>query len=134
MSSSESELRMATVKVWSGGPLADYDDILNEKADEYEMEIVDVDTHHVPHSEHVVLAENIENHGRYAFDLDAEETVELHVETSDHYHDTVDGFERGYSIERGLRFKPDVDATPFKTEIWGAIRMRVEEELEVEKL
>lgn len=127
MTTNKAEQRTATVKVWSGGPIADYDDILDEEPDEYEMEIVDGDRYHVPHGEHVVLAEDIEHHGTYAFDLDADETVELHVETSDHYHDTVDGFERGNSIERGLQFKPDVDATPFKTEIWGAIRMRVEE-------
>lgn len=116
----------ATAKVWSGGPREDYDDLLNEEPDKYEMDIVGEDTYYVPHEEHVVLADRIEHHGKYAFDVDADEAVELHVETSDHYHDTIDGFERGNSIERGLLFRPDVDATPFQTEIWGCIRMRVE--------
>jgi hypothetical protein len=116
----------ATVKVWSGGPRDDYEELLEEGADEYEMEIVGEDTYYVPHEEHVVLADRIEHHGKYAFDVQTGEAVELHVETSDHYHDTIDGFERGNSIERGLLFRPDVDATPFKTEIWGCIRMRVE--------
>lgn len=126
MTNSDAASKHATVKVWSGGPLADYDDILDVDPDEYRMEIVGEDTYYVPHEDHVVLAESIEHHGTYAFDVDCEEPVELHVETSDHYHDTVDGFERGNSIERGLLFRPDHGKEPFKTEIWGAIRMRVE--------
>lgn len=124
----EQQQRKATVKVWSGGPREDYGDLLEEEPDEYEMEIVGEDTYYVPHDDHVVLADRIEHHGKYAFDVDADEAVELHVETSDHYHDTIDGFERGNSIERGLLFKPENnDQPPFQTEIWGCIRMRVEE-------
>lgn len=121
------ETKYATVKVWSGGPRASYEDILDEDPDEYEMEIVGGDTYYVPHEDHVVLADSIEHHGTYAFDVDVGETVELHVETSDHYHDTIDGFERGSSIERGLLYRDGREQEPFQTEIWGAIRMRVEE-------
>jgi hypothetical protein len=101
----DSDNRYATVRVWSGGPLDDYDEILNEDPDEYKLEIVNEGTYHVPHEDHVVLADRIDHHGKYAFDLAADETVELHVETSDHYHDTIEGFERGNSIERGLLFR-----------------------------
>lgn len=121
------DTQYATVKVWSGDALAHYEDILGEEPDEYRMEVVTEDTHYVPHEDHAVLAESIDHHGTYAFDVECDAPVELHVETSDHYHDTVDGFERGASIERGLLYRPDSDAEPFKTEIWGAIRMRVEE-------
>ena len=123
----EASVSDAKVRVWSGGPREDYDDLLEQEPDEYEMEIVSDGTYYVPHDDHVVLADNIENHGRYAFGVEAAESVELHVETSDHYHDTIDGFDTGDSIERGLLFRPDVDATPFQIEIWGCIRMRVEE-------
>lgn len=119
--------QQATVKVWSGGALARYEDILNEEPDEYQMEVIGGDTYHVPHDDHAILAESIDHHGTYAFGVECDVPVELHVETSDHYHDTIDGFERGASIERGLRFRPDHGKEPFKTEIWGAIRMRVEE-------
>lgn len=127
MSSQESASKTATVKVWSGRPRADYEDLLDEDPDEYEMEIVGEDTYYVPHEDHVVLADDIEHHGRYAFDVDADEAVELDVETSDHYHDTIDGFDRSDPIEQGLLFRPEnSDEPPFKCELWGCIRMRVE--------
>jgi len=119
--------RTATVCVWAGGPREDYDDLLADDPGTYELPVVAVDTYHVPHDDHAVLADRIDHHGKYAFFVDTDEAVALHVETSDHYHDTVDGFERGPSVERGLRYTPDDDKPPFKTELWGAIRMRVEE-------
>jgi hypothetical protein len=94
------------------------------------VEIVGDDTAYVPHDEHVVLTEAIENHRKYAFAVDAPRPVTLLIHTSDHYHDTIDGFERGDPVEQGLRFAPDDDGDrpPFKTELWGAIRFRVDEQ------
>ncbi|ELY85403.1 hypothetical protein [Natrinema gari] len=124
---SETESRHATVKGWSGGPRTDYDDLLATEPDEFELPIIPEDTYHVPHEDHVVLADSIENHGRYAFDMDAETAAVLYVETSDHYHDTIEGYTTGRPIEGGLLYQPEnTDAPPFQTEIWGCIRMRVE--------
>ena len=120
------ELQTAIVKVWSGEARASYDSILAEDPDEYELEIVGEDTYYVPHEDHAVLAENIEHHGTYALAVEADEPVELVVQTSDHYHDTIDGFEQGRPVEGGLLYGPDRDAEPFQCEMWGAIRMRVE--------
>lgn len=126
----DAESETVTVKVWSGARRASYEEILAEDPDEYEMEIVPEDTYYVPHDEHVVLADDIDHHGKYAFLVDTDRVVELHVETNDSYHSPVDGFDDGPAIERGLVYAPEGHPRhteePFKTEIWGRIRMRVE--------
>lgn len=120
-----------TVKVWSGERFADYDTILDEDPTEYQIKVVPEDTYLVPHDDHVVLADDMEHHGMYAFHVETDDVVELHIETNDSYHSPKEGFRQGYSIERGLVFAPAGHnrhtETPFKTEIWGRIRMRVEE-------
>lgn len=127
MTTQESKNRRATVMVWSGGPRDYYEDILYDDPEEYEMEVIGEDTYHVPHEDHVELADRIENHRRYAFGMVAETPVKLIIETSDHYHDTIEGYSTGRPIEGGLLYRPEnSDAPPFKVEIWGCIRMRVE--------
>lgn len=126
-----SEPQHVTVKVWSGGNREDYDDIVARDPEEYELEVHGEDTYHVPHDDHAMVAEEMENHGRYAFMVAGiEEAVELHVETNDSYHQPKEGFNNGTAIERGLHYAPEGHdrhpETPFKCEIWGRIRMRVE--------
>lgn len=124
--------RTVTVRVWSGGRRASSDDILDDDPDEYEMEVVPEDTYHVPHEDHVLLAENIDHHGTYAFHVDTDEPVRLVVQTNDHHHHPEDeGFERGRPVEGGLVFVPEghdrYADEPFQCELWGRVRMRVEE-------
>jgi hypothetical protein len=118
----------ATVKVWSGGRHATYDHILDEEPDVYEVDVFGEDTYHVPHEDHVHLAEDIDHHGTYAFDVECESDVQLIVETNDSFHAPVDGFTDGRPIEGGLRYEADSEVPPFKCEIWGRIRMRVEDD------
>lgn len=128
---SESKSQTVTVKVWSGSQRAPYEEILDEDPDEYEMDVVGEETYYVPHDDHVVLTEDIENHQKYAFHVETDRLVELHVETNDSHHSPVDGFDTSPSIERGLLYAPEghprYTETPFQTEIWGRIRMRVED-------
>lgn len=120
----------ATVRVWEGHKRTGYDTLLDTEPDEYEMPIVPADTYYVPHDEHTVLADRIETHRRYAFHVETPEPVVLYVETNDSHHAPVDGFTDGPAVERGLRYVPETDNRhtdePFKVELWGRIRMRVE--------
>lgn len=78
-----------------------------------------------------MLAHDIDNHSKYALDVETDEVVILNVETNDSYHDPVGGFDDGRPVEGGLLYAPDghnlSSEEPFKTEMWGRIRMRVEE-------
>lgn len=117
-----------TVKVWSGNQYADYDEILDEEPDVYEMQSVKTEfgkLHEVSDEERVTLADSIEHHGTYAFDVEHDERVKLNVHANDSYHNPEDW---GKPIERGLLFNPEDDYPPFKCEIWGRIMMWVEED------
>lgn len=131
MSETDSVANQVTVKVWSGSNSESYDEILDDSPTEYELDVVSTDTYHVPHDEHTVLADHIENHQKYAFYIDTDEVVELVVETSDSHHDPIGAFEQGRPLEGGLIYAPEGHAmheeTPFQVEMWGQIRMRVEE-------
>lgn len=120
-----------TVKVWSGPTYRSYEELLEESPTEYEMDVIPTDSYYVPHDEHTILADHIENHQKYAFYIDTDEVVELIVETSDSHHDPIEDFEQGRPLEGGLIYAPEDHAmyeeTPFQVEIWGQIRMRVEE-------
>ena len=135
MQEQQSQKRYVTVKVWSGGKNEPYADILERDADEYVLKVHGEDTYYVPHDEHELLAEDMENHGRYAFMVeDLNQPVALYVETNDSYHSPVEGFEVGDAIERGLVYAPEGhprhSEEPFQVEMWGRIRMRVEVEVE----
>lgn len=121
-----------TVVVWAGSPNELYEDIVGREPDRYEMDVVGKDTYYVPHEDHVQLADYIEHHGKYAFTVETEEMpVILTIETNDSYHSPVDGFDNGRPIEGGLLFAPEGHPShneePFQCEMWGRIRMRVEE-------
>lgn len=119
-----------TVKVWDGSRRDDYEEIVAGDPSEYEMPVVGEGTYFVPHDDHVVLSNDIENHRKYAFHVETDRPVELYVQTNDSHHSPVDGFTDGPAIERGLLYVPEDDSryteTPFKVDIWGRIRMRVE--------
>jgi hypothetical protein len=129
MTVSESETKQVTVKVWSGSSIARYGDILADAPEEYDLEVHPREGY-VPHHEHAVVADDISNHGAYAFDVETDETVTLIVETNDSYHSPKDGFTDGRPIEGGLTYVPEGhprhEEEPFKCEVWGRIRMRVE--------
>jgi hypothetical protein len=120
----------ASVKVWSGGRHASAEALVEEEdPDVYEVAIHFTDFH-IPHHEHVVLADNIEHYGTYAFHVETEQPVELVVQTNDSYHSPEEGYREGRPVENGLLFTPEGHARhteePFKCELWGRIRMRVE--------
>lgn len=119
-----------TVSVWSGATYESYEQILDTEPEEYEIEVTGSDTYFVPHEDHVVLADNVKNHQKYAFHVDTDDVVDLVIETSDSHHDPIGDFDSGRPIEGGLPYAPEghglYEEEPFKTEIWGRIRMRVE--------
>jgi len=121
----------ASVKVWSGEKREDYDEILARDPDVYELAVYGNDTYHVPHEDHAVVADEMKNHGRYAFMVeDIGERVELIIETNDSYHRPKDAFTDTPPVEGGLPYWPEGHPSrpsrPFQCEIWGRIRMRVE--------
>lgn len=119
----------ATVHVWQGDQFTSYDELLDEDPDEYEVPIADTEfgrTHEVSDDERVLLAEDIDHHGTYAFDVpDAERPLTVNVHTNDSYHNAE---EWGDPIERGLTFREPDDYEPFKTELWGRVMLWVERE------
>ena len=124
--------RTVPVEVWQGGRSENADELVNNKEpDTYELEV-----HHkhasVPHDDHVLLAEDVEHHGTYAFRIVPEQgPVELVVQPNDSVHSPPDGFTDNPPIERRFKFYPVDDGrytdTPFKCKIWGRIPMRVVE-------
>jgi hypothetical protein len=118
--------KIATVKVWEGHRWAEYDDMLEDEPDTYELPILDLEfgsTHEVSDDDRVMLAQEIQNHQKYAFDVECDEKVTLNVHSNDSFHSPE---EWGNPIERGLPYSPDNDWEPFKCEIWGRIMMFVE--------
>jgi|GEM_PF-621689 len=117
----------ATVHVWQGGQFASYEDLLDEDPDEYELPLAETEfgkAFEVSNDERELLAENIEYHGTFAFDVPNDERpVTLNVHTTDSYHNQEDW---GKPIERGLTFHEEDAYEPFKTEIWGRIMMWAE--------
>lgn len=115
------------VKVWEGPRWNSYDEILEGEPDEYEMPVVETEfgrNYEAKDDDRVNLATEIENHRKYAFDVETDEKVKLRVHTNDSYHNPEDWSD---PIEGGLIYSPDDDYPPFKTEIWGRIMMWVEE-------
>jgi len=126
----ESNTETATVKVWSGPTRQSYDQLLEDDPDEYELEIQPEDKYYIPHDDHTVVDGHIENHQKYAFYMDVDESLTLIVETNDSHHSPKEGFEDGRPLEGGLVYVPEGhprhETRPFKVEIWGRVRMRVE--------
>ncbi len=119
----------ATVHVWQGDRFASYDELLDAEPDEYEVPVADTEfgrTYEVSDDARVMLAESIDHHGTYAFDVpDAERPLTVNIHTNDSYHDPE---EWGDPIERGLTFREPDDAPPFQVELWGRIMLWVERE------
>lgn len=117
----------ATVHVWQGDRRATYDDLLDEGPDEYEVPVAATDygrTYEVSDDARVMLADAIEHHGTYAFDVpDADRPLTLNVYTNDSYHDPE---EWGDPLERGLTYRAGDDAVPFQVELWGRVMLWVE--------
>jgi len=117
----------ATVKVWEAPRWDDYDGMLEEDPDIYELPILDLQfgsTHEVSDSDRMMIAKDIQNHQKYAFDVECEKEVILNVYSNDSFHSPESW---GDPIERGLPYSPDNDWEPFKCEIWGRIMLFVEE-------
>jgi len=126
MTESDNQSESVTVCVWEGPSYASSDTLVDETEPEtYELEPVDpYNPSLVPESERVLLADNIENHRTYAFDVpNGDRPVTVNVCTNDSYHDPDDW---GTPIERGLTFRHPDDREPFKCEAWGRIMLYVE--------
>lgn len=114
-----------TVRVWEFSRFTDGYPTNEEDPEEYELPLEDVFSASLAEGEW--LAEDIDNHSKYAFDvvdIPEDETVVLNVHADDSYHDTTP--EEETPIERGLGFPHDSDYEPFKCEIWGAVWMWAE--------
>lgn len=116
-----------TVYVWQGSQFDSYDDLLEEDPDEYELPIANTEFGkywELDDDERVVLTDDIDHHGTYAFDVPADSRpVTLNVHTNDSYHDEEDW---GQPAERGLDFLEEHDLEPFQCEMWGRIMMWVD--------
>ncbi|MFC6720949.1 hypothetical protein ACFQGT_00175 [Natrialbaceae archaeon GCM10025810] len=116
-----------TVHVWQGDRLESYDDLLERDPDVYEVPVAETEfgrPHELTDNEQVQLAESIEHHGTYAFEIPNEERpATLNVHTNDSYHDPT---EWGKPVERGLTFTEPDDREPYQCEMWGRIMMWVE--------
>lgn len=116
-----------TVHVWQGGRGDRYEDLLETDPDVYEVPVAETEfgmTVELSDDERVVLAESIDHHGTYAFDVPNDERpATVNVHTNDSYHNPE---EWGDPIERGLTFHEPDELEPFKTEIWGRIMLWVE--------
>lgn len=116
-----------TVKVWEGPRFKDYDELLEEEPDKYQMPVVETEfgrNYEARDEDRVTLARDIENHWKYAFDVETDEKVKLRVNTNDSYHNPEDW---DGPIGGGLLFSPEDDYPPFKCELWGRVMMWVEE-------
>ncbi|WP_337653259.1 hypothetical protein [Halomontanus rarus] len=116
-----------TVHVWQGERWDSYDDLLERDPDGYELPLAETElgrAFEVRDDERVTLADAIDHHGTYAFDVPNDQRpVTLNVHTNDSYHNPT---EWGKPLERGLTFHERDDYEPFKTEIWGRIMMWAE--------
>lgn len=134
----EEEPDTVTVQVWQGDRRTSYDDLLEEDPDVYEVPVVDHDGYGDLPSElanqrldgtgldgdRVVLADDIEHHGTYAFQIPNEQRpATLNVHSNDSYHDPYDW---GRPVEQGLTYHRADDAEPFQCEIWGRVMLWVE--------
>ena len=121
----------ATVKVWTAPRHANWDDVVDGEPDEFEMEVFPAEARRVLHERHTILCDEMENHSRYAFDVETSCPVDLYVETNDSYHEPQEGFLHGWAIEGGLSYVPESHEhhgdEPYKCELWGRIRMRLQE-------
>lgn len=116
------------VKVYSGSSWDSYEEIESQGPDVYTLSPAETDygrVFEVPSEKRVVLSDEIEHHGTYAFNVDTEQKTVLNVHTNDSYHDPTDW---GKPIERGLLFDGETDAEPFGCELWGRIMFWVEVE------
>lgn len=125
------------VHVWQGDRYTSYDDLLEEAPDVYEVPVVEPHRGKLPAAtanqildgtgldgDRVVLADDIEHHGTYAFQIPNEaRPATLNVHSNDSYHDPYDW---GRPIEQGLTYHEADDADPFKCEIWGRVMLWVE--------
>ncbi|ADB63947.1 hypothetical protein Htur_5060 (plasmid) [Haloterrigena turkmenica DSM 5511] len=116
-----------TVHVWQGGRLDSYDELLERDPDVYEVPIAETEfgkVWEVGDDERVMLAESIDHHGTYAFDVPTDERpATLNVHTNDSYHDREDW---GDPVERGLEYREGDDYEPYQCEMWGRIMMWVD--------
>jgi len=116
------------VKVWSGSAWDTYEEIQAQGPDVYTLSPAETDygrVFEVPSEKRVVLSDEIEHHGTYAFDVDTEQKTVLNVHTNDSYHNNEDW---GKPIERGLLFDGKTDAEPFGCELWGRTMFWVEQD------
>lgn len=125
MTENDTEDETITVHVWQGSRRTTYDDLLAEEPDVYELPPDDpLVTESLNDESRVLLAENIDHHGTYAFDVPNESRpATVNVHTNDSYHDPTDW---GRPIERGLTFYEPDDREPYKCEMWGRILLWVE--------
>lgn len=118
-----------SVHVWQGGQFDTYDDILSEEPAVHDVPVAETDygKHwELSDDEQVILADSIDHHGTYAFDVPNEErSAIVNVHTCDSYHSPYDW---GPPVERGLTFHEEDDHPPFQCELWGRVMLWVDRE------
>lgn len=116
-----------TVKVWETEGYGSYDGLLEEEPDEYQMPVVETEfgrNYEAGRGDRVMLATDIRNSRKYAFDVETNEKVRLRVNTNDSYHDPEDW---DGPIEGGMLYGPEDDYPPYKCQLYGRVMMWVEE-------
>lgn len=123
---SEQSAETVTIQIWDRPRNTSFKSMSPDDPDkELELPLPNGSNFWEPNPNHV-LSDDIQNHRKYAFHVkDAEalpESVKVNVFSNDSPHTPS---EWGRPIEGGIQF-PSNTEEPFKTEIWGRIKVEVE--------
>ena len=114
-----------TVQVWELPLHADYDEIDRDDPD-HELELRPEEPWEYGEEYERTIAEETDTHQKYGFHVKDIETigrpVTVNVYTNDSVHEPDDWTG---PIENGLVFQPGETDEPFKTELWGRVKVRV---------